>query len=1163
MSGTTPYTVTASLSGCTSAASTSFSNDAIKPILTPTITCGGSTASSVIFNWLAVTGATGYTVSYQVNSTTPVNIGTIGNVLTYTVSSLTASDNVTITVTPTGAPGACFGLANQTCQATNCTPPTATISYAGSPFCTSILTAQAVTLTGTNGTDDASAVWNYTGGTYSSTGALSISSTTGEITPTTAGNFTVSYVIPASGSCAAVTVTTPIVVTPLPTAAISYTGPFCITNSTPQAGTLTGTNAYTGGTYTSTSTLAVNASTGEFTPSANSAGNYTVTYTKLASGGCPAVIATTPVTIDPVLTPTITCGASTASSVIFNWLAVTGATGYTVSYQVNSTTPVNIGTIGNVLTYTVSSLTASDNVTITVTPTGAPGACFGLANQTCQATNCTPPTATISYAGSPFCTSILTAQAVTLTGTNGTDDASAVWNYTGGTYSSTGALSISSTTGEITPTTAGNFTVSYVIPASGSCAAVTVTTPIVVTPLPTAAISYTGPFCITNSTPQAGTLTGTNAYTGGTYTSTSTLAVNASTGEFTPSANSAGNYTVTYTKLASGGCPAVIATTPVTITALPTANLSYTGSPFCSSLTTPQSVTLTGTNAYIGGTYSSNPGSLSIDPNTGDITPSTSSVLNYTVQYTTPASGGCPSVNATTPVIINALPNASISGSTTICEGNTTPINFTGTPNAVVTYSIDGGSNLTVTLNGAGEASINTPTLSVSSTYDLVSVSNATSNCPQTVIGNALISVNPAPNLVITNPQNVCFPSTVNLTASAITLGSTGGGVLTYWTDLGATSSLNTPTAISTSGTYYIKSTSNGCFDVKPVTVTINTTPSLLISNPPVICEPATVNLTQAGITAGSLNVGINSYFSDNACTVPVATPTAVNSSGTYYIKSLAGNCFDIKPIIVTINPLPTVVIGTTASGCAPLKVDLTDPSLTAGSTPGISFNYWNDNLGTNPLATPTSVSNGTYYISGTLNGCKSAPSQVTVTIHPLPIADFNPTPDLISTLNPETHLKNNSLGADTYFWDFGDGKFSQEVSPYHIYPDKDTATFFPYLIATSQFGCVDTIIKKVKVYEELAYFIPNTFTPDEDDFNNTFQPVFVSGYDPYNFSMYIFNRWGELIFESHDAKIGWRGTYGSSLEIAKEGVYTWKINFNLKSDDRKKEITGHVNLIK
>ena len=75
---------------------------------------------------------------------------------------------------------------------------------------------------------------------------------------------------------------------------------------------------------------------------------------------------------------------------------------------------------------------------------------------------------------------------------------------------------------------------------------------------------------------------------------------------------------------------------------------------------------------------------------------------------------------------------------------------------------------------------------------------------------------------------------------------------------------------------------------------------------------------------------------------------------------------------------------------------------------------------------------------------------------------------------------------------------------------------------------------KPVKFYigfdPGLVYYIPNTFTPDGDNFNQTFFPVFYSGFDPFNFEMLIFNRWGELIWENHDPNQGWDGTYNGTL---------------------------------
>src|SRR5690554_8199582 len=85
-------------------------------------------------------------------------------------------------------------------------------------------------------------------------------------------------------------------------------------------------------------------------------------------------------------------------------------------------------------------------------------------------------------------------------------------------------------------------------------------------------------------------------------------------------------------------------------------------------------------------------------------------------------------------------------------------------------------------------------------------------------------------------------------------------------------------------------------------------------------------------------------------------------------------------------------------------------------------------------------------------------------------------------------------------------------------------------------------------VREELLFYIPNTFTPDNDNFNETFKPVFTSGIDLQSYTLYIFNRWGELVFESHNTEVGWDGSYGAeSNTTVKSGTYLWKVIFKEK----------------
>src|SRR6185436_15696517 len=118
--------------------------------------------------------------------------------------------------------------------------------------------------------------------------------------------------------------------------------------------------------------------TGVWSPVLNN--TTTTTYTFTPTIGQCATITTLTITVNPILSPTINCGVSSTSAVTFNWAAVTGATGYSVSYQINAGSVVNAGAIGNVLSYQVTGLTGGDNVTITVTPTGT--GCFTAATAT-------------------------------------------------------------------------------------------------------------------------------------------------------------------------------------------------------------------------------------------------------------------------------------------------------------------------------------------------------------------------------------------------------------------------------------------------------------------------------------------------------------------------------------------------------------------------------------------------------------------------------------------------------------------------------------------------------------------------------------------------------------------------------------------------------------
>jgi gliding motility-associated-like protein len=112
--------------------------------------------------------------------------------------------------------------------------------------------------------------------------------------------------------------------------------------------------------------------------------------------------------------------------------------------------------------------------------------------------------------------------------------------------------------------------------------------------------------------------------------------------------------------------------------------------------------------------------------------------------------------------------------------------------------------------------------------------------------------------------------------------------------------------------------------------------------------------------------------------------------------------------------------------------------------------------------------------------------------------------------------------------------------------------------------GCLSlpqtTTVNVIKC-PEVIYYVPNSFTPDGDEHNQTFGVVFTAGFNPQEFHIEVFNRWGEVVWESFDHMAKWDGSFGG--KIIQSGIYTWKIRFGNEDDDGFNLITGHLNVIR
>jgi len=370
----------------------------------------------------------------------------------------------------------------------------------------------------------------------------------------------------------------------------------------------------------------------------------------------------------------------------------------------------------------------------------------------------------------------------------------------------------------------------------------------------------------------------------------------------------------------------------------------------------------------------------------GYATPTAADSGTYYIVGVLPATG-CSDTTAIT-VTVNPKPTV-ITVNQTVCSPSTADLTAIG-----VTSGSTPGLTFKVYSDAAATFLYPTPSAAVANTYYIVGTVPVTLCSDTTMV---LVTVNPKPTLVTTNPAAVCAPGTIDLTVPADTAGSTASLTLNYYTDAGATTHIPDSSAVSSSGIYYIVGmTGLGCSDTTAITVTVNPKPVLTITNPAVVCAPATIDITLPADTIGSTAGLTLSYFTDAGATTPVADSSAIAISGTYYIVGVlpATGCSDTAAIVVTVNPKPILVTNNPPAVCSPATIDLTMPADTTGSTGNLTLNYFMDAGATVHVADSSAVSaSGTYYIVGVIAGGCSDTAAITVTINPKPtLVTNNPT---------------------------------------------------------------------------------------------------------------------------------------------------------------------------
>ena len=552
-------------------------------------------------------------------------------------------------------------------------------------------------------------------------------------------------------------------------------------------------------------------------------------------------------------------------------------------------------------------------------------------------------------------------------------------------------------------------------------------------------------------------------------------------------------------------------------------------------------------------------------------TPSTAAVGNSQTFYAAAVdANGCEGPRAEIVVQVNALPTATITGGTTVCQGSTATITFNGTPNAVVTYTVNAGSNQTITLDATGVATLTTPTLTANASYDLVSVVSAGTNpCSQPLTGNALVTVETLPTATISGTTSICSGATTvitfNGTANAtVTYTVNGGSNQTIVLNSSGTATITTPT-LTTNSTYALVSvTATGtlaCSQAQTgtATVTVNTLPTATISGTTSICTGATAVITFNGtanaIVTYTVDGGGNQTITLDGNGVATLTTPALSSNSTYALVSVASGtsvCSQAATgsAVVTVGLLPTATISGATTICSGLTATITfngtaNATVTYTVNGGANQTIVLNGSGTASITTAALSATTTYaLVSVALSSATACTQALTGS------AEIIISPELTFTIDEScensmltlTVLPSNfNAESASYIWTQGTATVGTNASTFNVdeYLAQNPSLSLPltFAVAISVNGCSIESPDHI-VENNPCRLIPRGISPNNDQVNDDFD---LTGFGVDN--LIIFNRYGMQVFSfSGNYTNQWKGLSDSGDELP-DATYFYSIH--------------------
>jgi len=546
----------------------------------------------------------------------------------------------------------------------------------------------------------------------------------------------------------------------------------------------------------------------------------------------------------------------------------------------------------------------------------------------------------------------------------------------------------------------------------------------------------------------------------------------------------------------------------------------------------------------------------------------------------------------TLPVLVYSLPTPNFIADS-VCFGNATSLfdgsNNNGNPFFMFSWDFNGDNVSDLTNNAISSTHTFTNWGSTAVTYSVYTSPNGgLLTCPAKITKNVWVHPTPAAVISYTNRCIDLQPNLMNGSGSTLAVGT----LTNYAWDYGnGSNSLVNPTGptsfnYATAGNYVVTLTVTsmaGCSHTSTQTVEVWERPYANFSYTKVCAGKRTIIKGHQAPNSGN----IATYQWDMNNTLATIETSGAQVSYTFtagglqpinLIATTDKGCVNTFPgnVYINYNPKPNFY-APKRTGCTDLCINIQDSS--AALTGPAKISQWEWNFG-NGYFNTSDQPNTQFTCYGNLShtqvkdydvkllvrtdsGCVDSITKLKhIRVYPKPHADFEWKGQEGDLLTPYISFQNTSIGYNKYAWFYNDGvnyTDSTHESPVHYYTTDIPRNFNVFLAVRNQYGCKDTISKYVEIGPEFTFYIPNTYTPNEDGVNDMFTGTGI-GIKAYK--MWIYDRWGEKLYYTEDITKGWDGSVKGKPDKEKLDVYAYRV---IVTDlwNKEHEYVGHVTVLK